>query len=242
MRHREDRAPFGVLNRNMLAGALLFVGGSLVTMAIPISEALFPNYRVANNYISDLGGPITLAEHPPGVVIIHQPASIIFILAVLLLGVSTLLSARTIGDQSSKWFRRFLYLYGIGALIVAASYAPYYAYSNKLIPGPLTSVPIPIGVGAAAHGIGSLCVFLFGGLSAVTSFGMVKRPFSYFCLVAGVVAVLALVFAELGITIGLGIGGIERMSAYPTLAWTIAIGGYWMGMPEGRTKSTDECS
>jgi len=71
---------------------------------------------------------------------------------------------------------------------------------------------------------------------------MVKRPFSYFCLVAGVVAVLALVFAELGITIGLGIGGIERMSAYPTLVWTIAIGGYWMGMPEGRTKSTDEFS
>lgn len=153
-----------------------------------------------------------------------------------------MLSARTIGDQASKWFRRFLYLYGAGALIVAASYAPYYAYANQVIRGPLTSVPISIGVGAAAHGIGSLCIFLFGGLSAVTSFRMVNRPFSYFCLVCGVVAVLALVFAELGVTIGLGIGGIERMSAYPTLVWTIAIGGYWMGMSEGRNTTSDELS
>lgn len=227
--------------RNMLAGALLFVGGSLVTTAIPISEALFPNYSVANNYISDLGGPITLAEHPPGVVVIHQPGSIMFILAVLLLGVSALMSAKTISSESSaKWFRRFLYLYGIGALVVAASYAPYYTYANQLIRAPITSVPIAIGLGAAAHGIGSLFVFLFGGLSAIASFRIVKRPLNYFFLFSGVVTIVALVFSESSFTIGLGVGGIERLAAYPALIWTIAFGAYRMGVAGATTKSSDE--
>jgi hypothetical membrane protein len=41
-----------------------------------------------------------------------------------------------------------------------------------------------------------------------------------------------LFFFSMGIYLGLGIGGMERMIVYPTLIWTVAFGGYLIGSKE----------
>lgn len=79
------------------------------------------------------------------------------------------------------------------------------------------------------HGIFSLIVFLFGGLAAIASYRLQKPPLSYFAVVLGVMTLVALALFVSGNDLGLGMGGIERMVAYPTLLWGVGFSGYLMG-------------
>ncbi len=79
------------------------------------------------------------------------------------------------------------------------------------------------------HGVFSFTVFFFAGLSAITSYRLQKRPFSYLSVILGAVTLLALALFGSGTFLGLGKGGMERMIAYPALLWTVGFGGYLIG-------------
>ncbi len=82
------------------------------------------------------------------------------------------------------------------------------------------------------HTISAGTAFIVGALAAVASFKFTKPPLRYVGAVLGAVALVALVLfrvtKDFGY-LGLGVGGMERMVAYPTILWIIGFGGYLLG-------------
>jgi hypothetical membrane protein len=191
-----------------VAGALIFVAIAQFVLGLIVSEALYSGYSTSGNYISDLG---------------VGPSSIIFNSSVFLLGLLLI----------------------IGTYFLQRVFKEYKMLTLMLI---LTSIGA-MGVGvftedfAILHGIVSLIVFLFGGLSALFSvicsrvhrFKLVKTPFSVISVTLGVMCLGALLLFAAKMDFGLGVGGMERMIAYPVLIWGAGFGGYLLAYPEERT-------
>ena len=89
-----------------LAGILIFVAGLQFILAMTISEALYPNYSVSENYISDLGEPSKAGS-----------VAYIFNSSVFLLG-ALILAAAYLIQRSFNYKILFgcLILTGIGAM------------------------------------------------------------------------------------------------------------------------------
>ena len=83
------------------------------------------------------------------------------------------------------------------------------------------------------HWVVSLITFLFGGLSSVTSFRLLKQPFSFIVVILGLMSLGALGLYGGRIYLGLGVGGMERMIAYPILMWGAGYGGYLFAYSQG---------
>jgi hypothetical membrane protein len=105
-----------------------------------------------------------------------------------------------------------------------------------------------IGVGVFTEAFGvlhmvvSLVTFLFSGLSAIVSvlcsrvhkFPLVKMPFSALSIILGLMTLVALALFGMGQYLNLGVGGMERMIAYPALLWGAGFGGYLIACLEER--------
>jgi len=74
---------------------------------------------------------------------------------------------------------------------------------------------------ADLHVIFSYMAFVFGGITAIMSYKQQEKPMSYFSVILGSFSLLALLFFTSGNFLGLGLGGIERMAAYPILLWLV---------------------
>ena len=68
--------------------------------------------------------------------------------------------------------------------------------------------------------------FAGGGLTAVSSFRLIRAPLSFFALVLGSLTLIALVMYADGVYLGLGPGGMERIIAFPVLIWGTGFGAY----------------
>ncbi|HKZ93843.1 MAG TPA: DUF998 domain-containing protein [Candidatus Bathyarchaeia archaeon] len=122
-----------------------------------------------------------------------------------------------------------------GLTIVAASFYIRRIFKNLL----LSSLVALAGVGAIGvglfpenvpplHGIFSFVAFFFGAVSAIAAYMIQKSPIRYFSVLMGVMSLLALILFATRNDLGLGIGGMERMIAYPIILWAIGFGGYLM--------------
>jgi hypothetical membrane protein len=189
------------MSNKKIAGALLFLAGSIILMGIITAEAFYPaGYTTANSEISDLGATI----RPNSVT--YQPSATIFnytmILAGLMIAVAALLQ--------HKGFKKYLFtipllLLGIGMLGVG------------LFPGNIDPY----------HGIFALLTFNMGGLMAIASFKIVSAPFKYIGIVFGLITIITLWTASFFIPV-IGDGGTERWVAYPVVLWLVGIGGYML--------------
>jgi hypothetical membrane protein len=190
-----------------IAGTLVFVGVTQFAIGMIVSEALYPGYSVADNYISDLG---------------VGPSALIFNSSVFLMGLLVLIGAYFL--QRAFRFELLtvmLVLTAVGAMGVGVFTEDY----------------------GVLHVIVSLITFLFSGLSAIFSvlcsrvhrFPLVKMPFSAISVVLGLMTLAALVLFGMGEYLGLGVGGMERMIAYPAVMWGAGFGGYLIAYPEERT-------
>jgi hypothetical membrane protein len=140
------------------------------------------------------------------------PSALIFNSSVFLLGVLAVLGAYFV--QRAFNFRLFSILAaiaGIGA----------------------TGVGLFTEDAGMIHGVFSLIVFLFAGLSAITSYKLQKPPLSYFSIILGTLSLFALVLFGSGVYLDLGKGGMERVIAYPVLLWTVSFGSYLISYSEG---------
>jgi hypothetical membrane protein len=75
----------------------------------------------------------------------------------------------------------------------------------------------------------SFVTFLFGGLSAIAAYSIERRPINLLSILMGVLSLVALSLFAIGLYLGLGPGGMERMIAYPILLWLIGFGAQLMG-------------
>jgi hypothetical membrane protein len=134
--------------------------------------------------------------------------SLFFNSAMIILGVSTLIGTYFVHREFSyRLFTVLLILTGIGAIGVGV-------------------FPEDFGL---IHGIAALMAFFFGGLSAISSYKLVRSPLNYFSIILGLISVVALVLFMTGTYLGLGPGGMERIVAYPILLWGVSFGGALMG-------------
>jgi hypothetical membrane protein len=188
-----------------LAGALLFLAGSIAFLGIITAEAFYPiEYTTFKNEISDLG-----ATRPPNS-LIFQPSATLFNTSMFTAGIFILVSA----FLQQKLFKKLLFtipfgLFGLGLVGVG------------IFPGNIDPY----------HGLSSMLVFLSGGIAAITAFKIVLAPFKYFGIMLGSIALtawfLAMFFPSILFS-SIGMGGTERWVAYPILLWLTGLGGYLM--------------
>jgi hypothetical membrane protein len=81
----------------------------------------------------------------------------------------------------------------------------------------------------ALHLISAIVAFGLGAVSAILSYRVTRRPLSYFSVVLGVIALVALVLFVAHYDPGIGRGGIERVLAYSVLLWVLGFGGAMIG-------------
>ncbi len=201
-----------------VAGALLFLGGAQFSVGLIVAEAIYPNYSISQNYISDLG-------------VWGQPSAVVFNPSVFLFGLLIVAGAYLIHREFKvHYFALFFMLAGLGSVGVGV-----FPENTFLANG------IPV-----FHSIFALMAFLFGGVAAIASYKLAKPPFRYFAIVFGAVTLLALGLFLTTVSSGsleLGVGGLERMIAYPNVIWTIGLGGYLMAQPkEGVPILTEEAA
>ena len=155
------------------------------------------------------------------------PSSMIFNFSIFLLGLLSIIGSyflpRTINFRALSVLLALMSIGAIGAGIFTKS-------------------------SAAIHGVMSSMAFLFGGLSAIASFKVLKRPLSVISVILGVIVLGALALFAGGLLasgsfteieaqdsvffLGLGPGGMERMIAYPALIWLAGFSGHLIALPE----------
>jgi hypothetical membrane protein len=138
-----------------------------------------------------------------------------------------------------------LSIVALGALSVTAAYL-LRGRSGALVP-PLMAL---MGIGAAGvgifpenvpvlHPLAALVAFGFGALLAIAASASLAAPFRHISLALGFAALAALCLFGLSgagaewLLLGIGKGGMERMIAYPELAWAMGFGAYIMNSKEG---------
>ncbi len=137
----------------------------------------------------------------------------------------------------------------LGLLLLAGTYFLRHSANFKLVNIMLLLMGIgAMGVGVftkdftLAHGAVSSAAFFFAGLSAITSFKVLQKPFSLISIILGAMTLAALALFSSGIItsgsmtsteaydsvfyLGLGPGGMERMIVYPALMWLAGFGGH----------------
>lgn len=78
------------------------------------------------------------------------------------------------------------------------------------------------------HIIGASLPFIIGNIALIlmSLYLLISRGFRIYTFISGAVALIFLIFFETQVYIGLGIGGVERLVAYPQTAWLIVFGIY----------------
>lgn len=182
-----------------VAGTLFFVAASQFILALVVAEALYPDYSISINYLSDLG---------------VGPSSAVFNFSVFLMGILIFVGVYFL--QRAVKFRvltALLILTAIGTMGVGV-------FTEN---------------SGSAHTVVSAIAFLFGALSAVVSYRLVKSPLSPLAIILGLTALTALILFGTGNYLGLGQGGMERMILYPILTWGVGFGAYFIGQNDGKT-------
>jgi hypothetical membrane protein len=121
----------------------------------------------------------------------------------------------------------------IGILGLAATYFIYQEFKSNMFTALLAMTHIgTVGVGIfteatttfTIHVIFSVITYLFGGMAAIMAYKIQKQPLSILSAILGVFSITAMVLLALQIYLGLGLGGMERMVAYPLLLWEVSLG------------------
>jgi len=81
----------------------------------------------------------------------------------------------------------------------------------------------------ALHGSIAVGMFIFGAVSAIIWYRVLRPPLSYASVGLGVIALVALVLALTHTYLGIGKGGMERMIVYPLFLWVLGLGGALTG-------------
>ncbi len=204
--------------RITLAGVLLFIGAVWITLAITIAESLTPGYDVSKEFISGLGSPIFsgTCNAVPSCVTPIQPASVVFVSSLFILGILQLWSGYLL--RRSTIHRKFalaIAVVGVVAVLIGVSYLPFYLGAS--------TVGV-VGAMFALHITGALTFFILLPIAAISTYRFATKPMKYFSAVLGAISLASTVLNFTGNYLDLGAGGMERMIVYPLFLWQIGFG------------------
>lgn len=204
-----------------IAGILLVVGGIQFMLGVVIGESQYPGYSTSKNTLSDMSGscPSIDPANPLNCInsVVLQPSATIFSSIVFIIGLTAAVSAyfihKTLGGRIAPVL---LLLTGIAAM----------------------GVGVFPGNAGVAHGYFAMATFYSGGLAAIASYRILKesKPMQYVSIILGSIAIIILM--SLVIFGGsnspfintFGVGGAERLVAYPVVFWLITLGGYLLAV------------
>lgn len=212
-----------------IAGLLLLVGSIQFILGVVAGEATYPGYSTSQNTLSDMSGscPSIDPNNPMQCVgsVVMQPSATIFSTIVFVIGLGTAVSGyfvhKTLGGLLAP---ALLIITGIGAM----------------------GVGVFPGNAGIAHGIFAMVTFVAGGAAAVASYRILResRAMQYVSVALGSISLVSLALVIFGGNESVfmqtfGIGGTERLVAYPVVMWLIALGGYLIAVSSlARPKET----
>ena len=82
---------------------------------------------------------------------------------------------------------------------------------------------------SAPHVVFAFAAYVFVAVSVIISYRVLRPPLSHFSVGLGIISLVALVLLVTHHNLGIGKGGMERMVAYPILAWALGFGGSLIG-------------
>ena len=126
-----------------------------------------------------------------------------------------------------------------GVLVAVSGYYLFFIFKDKIF----SALLVLSGIGALVVGLfpetagiphfaGALMAFFPGALALLASYRIVNKPFAWLSVILGLISLAALSHIVIRVDYGLGVGGIERMIAYPILIWAIGFGAYLMASGE----------
>ncbi|YAL81886.1 DUF998 domain-containing protein [Dermacoccaceae bacterium W4C1] len=205
------------LGRRLLIGGVLL----LLTMQYLIAEQVTaaawsnPAYSFGRNYISDLGVPECVKASDRGVCSPdHALMNGAFVTQGLIVLAAAAVLTGLLGRGWRQAVRALALVYGVGMIIVGSFPG---SYAENLT-GDATRTTL--------HSIGALLAILGGNLLILAVGAGVRHTsprLGVLSLVLGVVGIGA-GFASRTTTLGLGVGGIERLAVYPFILWFIVAG------------------
>ena len=200
-----------------IAGVLLIVGGIQFMLGVVIGESQYPGYNTSKNTLSDMSGSCPSIDPSNPLKCINSVAL----------------------EQSATIFSSIVFSIGLTAAVSA--YFIHKALGGRIAPALLFVTGIAaMGVGifpgsaGMAHGFFAMTTFYSGGLAAIASYRILKenKAMQYLSVALGSVAILILMSLVIfggsnnPFISALGVGGAERLVAYPVVLWLIALGGY----------------
>ncbi|CAM5602029.1 hypothetical protein SANTM175S_06624 [Streptomyces antimycoticus] len=183
-------------------------------------------YSWARNNISDLGNAHCALQSDPGPRYVCSPehaamnASFIALGTLLVVGIA--LTGALWRRGSASTVTRFL-LAGAGVGFVLAGLAPADVHENQHVLGALLIM-----------GTGNIGLLLAGARLAENVSGPLRR----LTTLLGITALTAFGLFLSGHYLGLGMGGMERVAAFPLLAWALVVGSRGLLPQKTRTPGT----
>jgi hypothetical membrane protein len=138
----------------------------------------------------------------------------LFDTSIIILGVAVMISSYFLyRGFGSRAFSILTFLTGVGAFLVGV-------FNENF---------------GSIHGYVSDLTFIVGPITAIYAFRFEKSPMKFFSPALGILSFIAIaVFMSSPGTLGLGVGGWERMIVYPFLLWGIGFGGYLIGVSKSK--------
>jgi hypothetical membrane protein len=167
------------------------------------------HYSIAHNTISDLGNTVC-GEYGNRYVCspLHSLMNASFIILGVFMATGSMLMYQEFKKKMSSYIGfNFMAFAGLGTIIVGL---------------------FPENTIGFLHTTGAFLPFLIGNLAIVILGFSLKVPrwLKIYSVITGVVALIALLHFITQVYLGLGIGGMERIVAYPQTVWLIVFGIY----------------
>ncbi|MFZ0700098.1 MAG: DUF998 domain-containing protein [Thermoplasmata archaeon] len=199
-----------LMHRTVHSGAIALIVADLQFIAAMIvTQFGYPNYSLAQNYISDLGNTSL------------SPWYYLFDSSIAILGIVSVLGILLIWSSFAPGSARVVGL----LLLLLASVAAIFVGA------------FPENVNGTVHSIASLLVFAPSGVGLLLLGGWAMptrthwAPFRAFTIVLGALTLGALVIFVLGLWGPLGPGTVERVIVAPVLLWALVISIHLFRLP-----------
>lgn len=172
-----------------------------------------PPYDYGSNVISDLGNTVC---GPYFDRYVCSPGNVLFNVSLVALGFTMAAGSVLIYQEFNRTRLSFIAFWLMGIAGVGTMLVGIY---------PENSISFLHGLGAfLALGVGNIALILFA-----LSIKQARRSFRMYTFVTGVIALTAFVLFVLGVDLGLGSGGIERVAGHLQTIWLILFGLYMTG-------------
>ena len=184
---------------------------------VVVATAWPRQFSLKDDYISDLGNTFCGAYPSGSGHLVCSPWHVAMNVSFMVLGVTMIIGAfRTRGAFPAGWVRELAVLLftlaGLGVIVVGI---------------------YPENTDNARHVLGAGLNFV-GGNIAMIVFGLAlaqratHRGLMWFSVVAGVLGMTATALFTFGHFLGIGLGGMERVAAYPMTVWQIVAGAVFL--------------